>query len=226
MMIPESVHKLVGDLTKQPQQIEYARREMTPVQIERVNRQRVRKYQNLMLLGVSSVFWSDTKNAINKMEGLVLQCACNAYLNFALASMFLGAIASTLPEVAKHYRGVSANGVLQGIIFAIVAFNIETYSNLTKPEELHKAVWWTSGPLSVLAVTIYWTVSTEEPIVPWIDDFESLQLCGRHSESSMGISLKPCQEKAISKWARFATFNTNSNGEYLDDLNSSQGESK
>uniref|UniRef100_A0A0E0MEM4 Uncharacterized protein n=1 Tax=Oryza punctata TaxID=4537 RepID=A0A0E0MEM4_ORYPU len=137
-------------------------------QIEENNKERSRLYRKLiMMLALSSVFWSGAKNAVAKLKGWVL-CAASMYINFALISMMIGAAAGTVPDVFRWHLGLSGNGVLQGLIFNVMAFNIELFTSLMTDcfNKLHqKVLFWVTGGTSAVAVTLIWTLATEDPLI-------------------------------------------------------------
>uniref|UniRef100_A0A0E0MDB8 Uncharacterized protein n=1 Tax=Oryza punctata TaxID=4537 RepID=A0A0E0MDB8_ORYPU len=136
-------------------------------QIEKNNKERSRLYCKLiMMLALSSVFWSGAKNAVSKLKGSVL-CVASIYINFALISMMIGAAAGTIPDVFRWHLGLSGNGVLQGLLFNIIAFNCELFTSLMADslDKLHQIVlYWVTGGTSAVAVTIIWTWTTEDPL--------------------------------------------------------------
>jgi hypothetical protein len=98
----------------------------------------------------------------------------NAYINFALLSMLIGVAAGSFPRHFKCPLALSGNGVLQGLLFNVLAFNIESFTSL--PPEVFKytpamdeqtiaIVWSVTAGISALIVILVWTLATEDPVV-------------------------------------------------------------
>lgn len=85
------------------------------------------------------------------------------YINFALISMMVGAAAGTLPDVFRCHMGLSGNGVLQGLLFNIIAFTTLLPGSLVKLSQ--RVMYWVTGATSAIAVTVIWTLATEDPLV-------------------------------------------------------------
>jgi hypothetical protein len=119
------------------------------------------------MFALGSVFWSGAKKALSQLKGWVF-CVASVYINFALISMMVGAAAGTLPDVFRCHMGLSGNGVLQGLLFNIIAFNYELFTTLL-PGSLVKlsqrVMYWVTGATSAIAVTVIWTLATEDPLV-------------------------------------------------------------
>uniref|UniRef100_A0A0E0BG92 Uncharacterized protein n=1 Tax=Oryza glumipatula TaxID=40148 RepID=A0A0E0BG92_9ORYZ len=137
-------------------------------EIEKNNKKRSGLYRDLIVMfALGSVFWSGAKKALSQLKGWVL-CVASVYINFALISMMVGAAAGTLPDVFRCHMGLSGNGVLQGLLFNIIAFNYELFTTLL-PGSLVKlsqrVMYWVTGATSAIAVTVIWTLATEHPLV-------------------------------------------------------------
>uniref|UniRef100_A0A0D3HJ45 Uncharacterized protein n=1 Tax=Oryza barthii TaxID=65489 RepID=A0A0D3HJ45_9ORYZ len=138
-------------------------------EIEKNNKKRSGLYRDLIVMfALGSVFWSGAKKALSQLKGWVF-CVASVYINFALISMMVGAAAGTLPDVFRCHMGLSGNGVLQGLLFNIIAFNYELFTTLL-PGSLVKlsqrVMYWVTGATSAIAVTVIWTLATEDPLAP------------------------------------------------------------
>uniref|UniRef100_A0A0E0H147 Uncharacterized protein n=1 Tax=Oryza nivara TaxID=4536 RepID=A0A0E0H147_ORYNI len=140
---------------------------------EEIEHEQANGYVNLVLVSLGGVFWSGARAAVGKLKNPYVMSAANAYINFALLSMLIGVAAGSFPRHFKCPLALSGNGVLQGLLFNVLAFNIESFTSL--PPEVFKytpamdeqtiaIVWSVTAGISALIVILVWTLATEDPV--------------------------------------------------------------
>ncbi|EEC77318.1 hypothetical protein OsI_15983 [Oryza sativa Indica Group] len=109
---------------------EYQENRRTEEEIEQIEHEQANGYVNLVLVSLGGVFWSGARAAVGKLKNPYVMSAANAYINFALLSMLIGVAAGSFPRHFKCPLALSGNGVLQGLLFNVLAFNIESFTSL------------------------------------------------------------------------------------------------